>query len=87
MHTTDYSVIRKEIENRHPEMGETFLESSDRNIVFLSVPIIILSLANSNCSAFNFSAPSTAALMAAIFTKLARSAPKDELVSQIRNSS
>lgn len=51
----------------------TFFESSDMNIVFRSVPITILSFANSNCVAVNFSAPSTAALMAAIFTKFARS--------------
>lgn len=43
------------------------------NIVFRSVPIIILSLANSNCAEVNLSAPSTAALMAAIFTKFERS--------------
>lgn len=46
------------------------------NIVFLSVPIIILSFANSNCVAVTFSAPSTAALMAAMFTKFAKSASK-----------
>lgn len=63
----------KENKEHMKEISKTFFESSDRNIVFLSVPIIILSLANSNCAAFNFSAPSTAALMAAILTKLARS--------------
>lgn len=51
----------------------TFFDSSDMNIVFRSVPISILSLANSNSVAVNFSPPSTAALMAAIFTKFARS--------------
>ena len=51
----------------------TFFDSSDKNIVFRSVPMIILSFANSNCEAFNLSAPSTAALMAAMFTKFARS--------------
>lgn len=56
----------------------TFFDSSDKNRVFLSVPIIILSFANSNCAAVNFSAPSTAALMAAIFTRFARSDWKDE---------
>lgn len=51
----------------------TFFESSDTNIVFLSVPMTIRSFANSNCSEDNFSAPSTAAFMAAIFTRFARS--------------
>lgn len=57
---------------------ETFFESSDIYIVFLSVPIIILSFANSNCAAAMFSMPSTAALMAAIFTKFARSTSNAE---------
>lgn len=43
------------------------------NIDFLSVPMIIRSLANSNCIAVNLSAPSTAAFIAAMFTRLARS--------------
>lgn len=43
------------------------------NIVLRSVPISILSLAYSNSVAVNFSKPSTAALMAAMFTKFARS--------------
>jgi len=43
------------------------------NIDFLSVPMIIRSLANSNCAAVNLSAPSTAALIAAMFTRFARS--------------
>lgn len=51
----------------------TFFDSSDTNIVFLSVPITILSLANSNCLLVNLSAPSTAAFMAAMLTKFARS--------------
>lgn len=45
-------------------------------MVFRSVPIIILSFANSNCAAVTFSAPSTAALMAATFTKFARSSSR-----------
>jgi len=36
----------------------------------------IRSFANSNCSEDNFSAPSTAAFMAAIFTRFARSGKK-----------
>lgn len=52
----------------------TFLDSSVTNIVLRSVPIIILSFANSNCFEFNFSAPSTAALIAATFTRFAKSA-------------
>ena len=51
----------------------TFFDSSDMNIVFRSVPITILSFANSSWVAVSFSAPSTAALMAAILTKFARS--------------
>lgn len=51
----------------------TFFDSSDTNIVLRSVPIIILSFANSNCPADNFSAPSTAALIAATLTKFAKS--------------
>lgn len=43
------------------------------NIDFLSVPMIIRSLANSNSAAVNLSAPSTAALIAAMFTRFARS--------------
>ncbi|KAJ0857061.1 hypothetical protein HanRHA438_Chr13g0585681 [Helianthus annuus] len=35
--------------------------------------MIILSFANSNCAAFNLSEPSTAALMAATFTRFAKS--------------
>lgn len=54
----------------------TFFESSERNMVLRSVPIIILSFANSNCDAFSLSAPSTAALMAAIFTRFAKSVSK-----------
>ena len=50
-----------------------FFDSSDMNIDFLSVPMMIRSLANSNCDAFNLSAPSTAALIAAMFTRFARS--------------
>lgn len=56
----------------------TFLDSSDKNIVFLSVPIIILSFANSNSEAVSLSAPSTAALMAAMLTMFARSIAKGE---------
>jgi hypothetical protein len=59
---------RKNNKNKH-----AFLESSDMNIDFLSVPMIIRSLANSNCAAVNLSAPSTAALIAAMFTRFARS--------------
>lgn len=55
----------------------TFFDSSDINIVFRSVPIIILSFANSSWVAVSFSAPSTAALMAAILTKFARSGKEE----------
>lgn len=55
------------------KVEHTFFDCSDINIVLRSVPIIILSLANSNSEVVNFSPPSTAALMAAMFTKFARS--------------
>lgn len=71
--------------NLHVKDMNTFFESSDMNIVFLSVPITILSFANSNCEAVSFSAPSTAALMAAIFTKFARSDQVENEKRKYRN--
>lgn len=57
----------------------TFFDSFDMNIVFRSIPIIILSFANSNCTAADFSVPSIAAWMAAMFTRFARSSLNEQL--------
>lgn len=68
---------RKNNLNKH-----AFLDSSEMNIDFLSVPMMIRSLANSNCEAVNLSAPSTAALIAAMFTRFARSNRKRKKMSR-----